>query len=155
MYFVTVLALTFALPFGAAIYEMIAGQTGAGAFLLLLGKWTAFFAGGVRLFIAGLRQVFQPGFTLNEIFEIDDPRAEPVVQEVGFGNLAMGVLGLCALLHPMLTFAAALVCGLYYGLAGLKHLTTKERNSERSTAMATDLWVFAVLALYVALSGVL
>jgi hypothetical protein len=154
VYFVTIIALTIVLPIGSAIAEAYYLQPTAGL-VPLIGKWTAFFATGVRLLIAGLRQVFQPRFTLKQIFEIDDEAPQQIVQELGFANLAMAALGLMALLHPMLTFAAALVGGLYYGLAGLKHVSKGERNSERTTAMATDLWVFAVLGLYVAVSGVL
>ncbi len=152
MYFVVVVALTILLPIAAAVAEAYYVLPAAGVFMLL-GKWTAFFATGVRLLIAGLRQAFQPRFTLKQIFEIENEPSEQIVQELGFANLAMGVLGVLALLHPMLTFAAALVGALFYGLAGLKHLAKRERNAERTTAMVTDLWVFAALALYVVLSG--
>ena len=101
------------------------------------------------LFLAGLRQTFTPGFTLKEIFEIDAPEASHIVQELGFANLSMGTLGLLALLHPMLTLAGAITGGLYYGLAGLKHITKGKRNAMRTTAMLTDILVFAVLAAYV------
>lgn len=149
MYFITVIALTLVLPLAGAAWE---AQHADANFLLLFGKWTAFFAAGARLFIAGLRQALQPRYTLKEIFEIDDDAPLQIVQELGFANLAMGTMGLLSLLHPLLTFAAALMGGLYYGLAGLKHVARKTRSAERSLAMATDLWVFAVLAVYVLMS---
>lgn len=149
MYFITVIALTFVLPVGATIWEM---QHVAGAnVVLLFGKWTAFFAVGLRLFVAGLRQGLQPKAILKQIFEVEDQASIPIVQELGFANLAMGAMGLLALLHPLLTFAAALTGGLFYGLSGVKHVLSKQRNSERTWAMATDLWVFVILAVYAGL----
>jgi hypothetical protein len=148
MYYIIVIATTLALPIGAALAESFALHS-ATSLILLLGKWYVFFAVGVRLFLAGLRQTFTPGFTLKEIFEIDAPEASHIVQELGFANLSMGALGLLALLHPMLTLAGAITGGLYYGLAGLKHITKGKRNAMRTTAMLTDILVFAVLAAYV------
>lgn len=147
MYFLVVAALTFLLPIGSAALEH-----GAPDWLSSLGKWTAFWAAGVRLFTAGLSQIFRPGFTLKEMFEIEGADAAPVVQELGFANIAMGALGLSALLHPMLAFAGALVGGVYYGLAGARHVRDRKakRNALRSAAMASDLWVFLVLAAFAA-----
>jgi hypothetical protein len=59
----------------------------------------------------------------------------------------------------MLAFAgfrvpAAIVGGLYYGLAGLGHAFRGERNAAGQTAMLSDFFIFAVLAAFVALRGV-
>lgn len=145
MYFLVVAALTFLLPLGSAALE-----GGVPDWLTCLGKWTAFWATGVRLFTAGASQVFRPGFTLKEMFEIEGEGATPVVQELGFANIAMGALGLSALINPMLAFAGALVGGLYYGLAGARHVADRvhKRNALRTAAMASDLWVFVVLAAF-------
>jgi hypothetical protein len=144
MYFLVVAALTFLLPIGSAALEH-----GVPDWLSSLGKWTAFYATGVRLFTAGASQVFRPGFTLKEMFEIEGDAATPVVQELGFANIAMGVLGLSALFHPMLAFGGAVVGGLYYGLAGARHVgERKAKNALRTAAMVSDLWVFVVLAAF-------
>ncbi len=111
-----------------------------------LGKWYLFWAGGVRLFLAGLRQTFQPGFTLRQIFEIDHKPSEHIVGELGFANLSMGLLCMLSLPALQLAMAGAIVAGLYYGLAGLKHVLSGERNANRTLAMATDILVLAVLA---------
>ena len=159
MYFVIVIATTIVLPIASALIEM-SGLNLAGMHMPLysilivyLGKWYVFWAGGVRLMLAGLRQTFQPGFTLKKIFEIDHKPSEHIVQELGFANISMALLCLSTLLLPQLmTLAGAIVSGLYYGLAGLKHITSGGRNAERRLAMATDLLVFAVLATFVAVS---
>jgi hypothetical protein len=103
----------------------------------------------VRLFIAGLRQTRQPAFTAAEIFKVNDPAAHPIVREVGFGNLAMGTLGLASLAVPTWLVPAALVGGLYYGLAGIGHAFNPERNAKEQIALVSDLLILALLAVFV------
>lgn len=148
MYVPIVVLLTIVLPIGSALAERywLGGPSGT---IFYLGKWYVFWAGGVRLFLAGLRQVFQPGWTLKEIFEIESAEAKPVVAELGFANIAMGLVCLMSMIHPALLIGGAMVSGLYYGLAGLKHSMAETRNANRSLAMATDVLVSAVLALFV------
>jgi hypothetical protein len=45
---------------------------------------------------------------------------------------------------------AAIVGGLYYGLAGAGHTLRIDRNFNEQTALVTDLMIFAVLAVFVA-----
>jgi len=120
----------------------------AGTWFPLFARWLTFWACGVRLFLAGIRQTIQPGFTAKEIFQLDDARAYPIVREVGFGNLAMGLLGLATIVRPAWLIPAALTGGLYYGLAGLIHLR-KHRNPAETFTLITDFWVFAILAVFV------
>lgn len=109
--------------------------------MLLIGPWTVFWAGGVRLVLAGLRQTFQPRFTSEQIFGIKSDDPIPIVQELGFSNLAMGTLCLLSLPMKQMLVPAAVVSGLYYGLAGVKHVFGGEKNFRRLTAMLTDLLV--------------
>jgi hypothetical protein len=53
------------------------------------------------------------------IFDIKDQGALAIVREIDFGNLAMGALRLASLIRPEWVVPAAIVGGLYYGLAGL------------------------------------
>jgi hypothetical protein len=117
--------------------------------LFLIGKWWVFWAAGIRLFLAGLRQVLQPRFTAVEIFEVQDTAALPIVRELGFANLSMGLLGICSMVQPEWLLPGAIVGGLYYGLAGLLHVTQKRRNAKELTAMISDLLVFCLLLLFV------
>jgi hypothetical protein len=119
------------------------------AYITLLGKWFAFWAVGVRLFIAGGRQVLQPSFTTVEIFGIHEPKTLAIVRELGFANLSMGFLGLCSLWHQAWLVPAAIVGGFYYGFAGLGHVTQSRKNAKLYTAMITDLLAFAVLMTFV------
>ena len=63
-------------------------------FMVLVGKWFVFWAVGVRLFVAGLRQASKPLFTLRDIFHIQDPSGQVVVRELGFANICFGLTGM-------------------------------------------------------------
>jgi hypothetical protein len=111
MYLIFIILLLFIFPAASVLIEALRAGSGAD-WMLLLGKWFVFWAVGIRLFIAGLHQVFQPRFTAETIFEIKDEAVHAVVREVGFGNISMGVLGLLSLAEPRRVVPAAIVGGL-------------------------------------------
>jgi len=115
----------------------------------LTAKWFVFWVVGIRLFTAGVRQALQPRFTAAEIFEVHDPASHPIVREVGFGNLSMGTLGIFSLYRPGWLVPAAIVGGLYYGLAGLLHVSRKGKNVIEQTTMISDAFAFVVLLVVV------
>jgi hypothetical protein len=88
----------------------------------------------------------QPSFTAETIFGIKDPSAFGLVREIGFGNLSMGALSLLTLLKPEWLVPAAIVTGLYYGLAVLGHAMRGGGNAHEQIAMWTDLYAFVLLA---------
>jgi hypothetical protein len=149
MYFATVILLLFVFPVASMGAELVWGHASADA-MPLIGKWFVFWAVGVRLFIAGVRQVLQPQFTAESIFAIKDRAALPVVREIGFGNLAMGALGLASLARPDWLVPAAIVGGLYYGLAGIGHLVRGASDFNGRVAMISDLAMLVVLGAFVA-----
>jgi hypothetical protein len=149
MYFIFVILLMLVLPVASTAVEALwLGDDGG--LIFLLGKWFVFWTVGVRLLLAGVRQVAQPRFTAESIFDIKDPAAYPIVREISFGNLAIGVLGLASLAQPAWVVPAAIVGGLYYGLAGGGHTFRGDRNFNEQTALVTDLMIFVVLAVFVA-----
>jgi hypothetical protein len=152
MYLAMIVLLMAVLPIGSIAIEGMA-RHGASDLVYLVGRWFVFWAGGVRLFVAGIRQTAQPGFTARDIFEIRDPGAEKIVREVGFANLAMGLLGIVSILQPGWVPAAAIASGLYYGLAGGLHLLERQRNRTETIAMVSDLAIFVLLALYLVLTA--
>jgi hypothetical protein len=125
----------------------------AAALMGLVGKWFTFWGVGARLLLAGLMQVFRPHFTAGDIFGIGDPGALAIVREVGFGNLAIGTLGLLSLFFPDFLLPAAIAGGLYYGLAGIGHAMRKDRNVKEQVALVSDLLIFVLLAGFVASRG--
>lgn len=148
MYFATVAVLLFILP-GICI----AAQSMHGNLTLLLaGKWLCFWAVGVRLLIAGIRQIVQPRFTASEIFGLTDYSAFPIVRELGFANVCMGLVGVCVLARLDWLVPASLAGGLYYGFAGVGHIFDSHRNAKENVAMFSDLWVFVLLAIFLARS---
>lgn len=146
MYIVSVLMLLFVLPLGSiAVDHMYTG----GPWLILLGKWFVFWAAGIRLFLAGLRQMLRPEFTAQEIFGLLDPDALPIVQELGIANLAAGTVAILSLAMPGFVLPAAVGATIFYGGAGIRHALHGHRNANRSVAMATDLCIALVFAFYV------
>ena len=146
MYLSMVVLLMGALPVGSIliVYFLSDGYADPA---YLIAKWFVFWSVGVRLLLAGLRQVANPRFTADTIFGLKDEGALVVVRELGFANLSIGLLGALSLARPDWIVPSAIVGGLYYGLAGILHLLKGERNFIENVAMTSDLLLFAVLAI--------
>lgn len=108
-------------------------------------KWFIFSAIGVRLFLAGLRQLCKPTFTLRTIFKIEDDKSTILVQELGLHNVIMGLLGMCVPAMPHLMSLVATIGGLYFGGAGILHFFTEQRSENQTIAMISD-FVIAIVA---------
>ncbi len=148
MYFAVVILLLLIFPVASIAIETTLSNHVV-SLLFLIGKWFVFWAAGIRLFIAGARQVIQPQFTAEELFEIHDRASFAIVRELGFANLSMGLLGICSIFRPGWVIPAALAGGLYYGLAGLGHVFRKRKNAKEYVAMISDGFVFLVLTVCV------
>jgi hypothetical protein len=106
----------------------------------LVGKWFAFWGVGLRLLIAGVNQALRPGFTAKGIFKIEAPGAETIVTELGYANIAFGLIGILSLPFPVPFLTATIVAGgLFLGLDGLLHIRSKDRNQNENIALLTDL----------------
>lgn len=151
MYFVTVALLLLVFPAASIAVETLTAKAAPDLIGLidLTGKWFTFWAVGVRLVVAGVRQVLQPRFTAETIFQLKDESAFPIVREVGFGNLSMGALGLIVLARADWIVPAAIVGGLYYGLAGMLHVGRGKINAHEAVAMISDIFIFLILAGFV------
>lgn len=147
MYFAIVLLLMGILPVASILVEHFAVAASADVWTLI-GKWFVFWAVGVRLATAGIRQIVQPAFTAEKIFGIGDKGAHILVQELGFANLAIGVLAILTLAAPQWTPAAALAGAIFYGLAGAKHVLKGGQNRNEMIATVSDIFITAVLAAY-------
>jgi hypothetical protein len=89
-------------------------------------------------------------FTAKAILNVQDPAAEKLVTETGFGNVAMGLIGILSLPFPNWIVPAGLAGGLYLGLAGIKHIANKDRTRKENIAMATDLFVALIVGVSLA-----
>jgi hypothetical protein len=119
--------------------------------LLLAGKWLIFWAIGVRLFIAGIRQATKPAFTAQQIFHISGTDSYPVIRELGFANICMGIVAMTSLFQAEWRMPAAVAGGLYFGLAGLLHVFKKPDSRNEMVALISDLYIFIVMVAYTGL----
>jgi hypothetical protein len=146
--YLAMIALTmFVLPIASILVDYSPGVAGHDL-VTLTGKWFVFWGVGVRLLLAGLRQTINPAFTARTIFEIKDEAAEKVVRELGFGNIAIGVLGVISQFDSGWVLPAAISGGLFYGLAGAKHVLNNPRTRLENIAMVSDLFMSAILLVY-------
>jgi len=149
MYYTIVVALMLVLPATGVAVETAFFDAPLGA--ALIGKWFVFCAVGLRLFSAGVKQIAQPAYTAREILGIRSDDALILVRELGFANVAIGIVGVVSLFAPTWRNAAALSGVVFYGLAGLSHLFQGHRNRLENVAMVTDLFAATVLfAVFVA-----
>lgn len=144
-YVVIVSMLTFGLPIICSLVEILVYEQTVFSFDLFC-KWFIFSAVGLRLFLAGIKQITNPAFTAKEIFHIDDMGSLAIVRELGFANLCFGLIGLISLVEPSWRIVSAFGSGLYYGLAGLLHFLKKPAGVNEKFAMVTDILIFILLA---------
>jgi hypothetical protein len=146
LYFVSVLLFMLLLPLASVIFNSY--LDGLQFTLLLAGKWLIFWAIGVRLFIAGIRQATKPAFTAQQIFRISGSDSFPVIRELGFANICMGMIAMFSLLWPSWRMPAAMAGGLYFGLAGMLHLFKKLNSRNELIALVSDLFIFLLMVAY-------
>jgi hypothetical protein len=143
--YLTVIALTMVLlPVASIVVEH--ALIPAESLTFLVGRWFVFWSVGVRLALAGLRQFFQPTFTAKEIFHMSSNEVLPLVRELGVANMATAAVGLLSLLFPNFVVPVAISACIFYGVAGIRHLAERNRSRNETIAMASDLFLFAVLA---------
>jgi len=147
MYILTIILTMFVLPVTSILTEVFFFKSNTGI-MLLIGKWFVFWAMGIRLFLAGFRQATNPQFTAEKILGIKGSEQFILVQELGFANLSMGILGIGAIFNSVWTVPAALVGCLFIGFAGIRHIFSKERNFLENSAMISNLIVSAILLIY-------
>ncbi len=152
MYLLIVILLMLVLPAGS-IYVEHSYLHSTAPTMLLVGKWFVFWSAGVRLFLAGLRQFFQPRFTSEQIFDIKSDDALPFVRELGVANFAAGVVGVASLAKPSFILPAAISAAIFYGVAGIRHVVDSDRTRNENIAMISDLFIALVLAAYIAFVG--
>lgn len=153
IYLASIIVLFVVAPLTSIAIEAAVGSHASG--WALVAKWYTFFAAGVRLLLAGIRQQLQPGFTAAEIFGITDSSSHPLVREIGMANVSMGLLGMASLALPDWRLAAALVAALYYGQAAVVHVGHRPATVNEAVALVSDVLIcllFAAILLHAALA---
>jgi hypothetical protein len=137
----------FLFPIASVLIESVANKNHAGL-ITLIGEWFVFWAIGVRLFTAGLRQSIKPGLTSEGILGIKGKEVWIIVRELGFANIAIGLAGIIALWKPEWRLAIAFIGGLFLLLDGIQHIASKQRNFEENVAMYSDLTIAILMGVY-------
>jgi hypothetical protein len=148
MYLVSVVLLMLVFP-AASIYAEHAFWHSNAPVMLLVGKWFVFWGAGVRLFMAGLRQFFQPRFTSEEIFGIKSDDVLPIVRELGVANFATGTVGVLSIMRPSFVLPVAIAAAIFYGIAGVRHVAQRGKLRNENVAMISDLFACLVFATYI------
>ena len=145
--YLAVVGLTmFVLPVTSVLIEhaLVPGEP----IIFLIGRWFVFWGVGVRLTLAGLRQLFQPGFTATQIFHMKSEEALPLVRELGVANIATGAVALLSLAIASFILPVSISSAIFYGAAGVRHVIETDRSRNENIAMASDLFLFLVLTIF-------
>jgi hypothetical protein len=126
MYVFLVVALMSVLPVASIVVELMGGGRGE-LKAAVAGRWFVFWGVGVRLFLAGLRQISQPRYTAEIILGIKSTDSLTVVRELGFATTAIGFIGVGSLFASTWVLPAAIL---------------------ENVAMASDLFIAVVLLAY-------
>ncbi len=143
MYAAVILATMVALPAIAIAVELLVAAPADPVATML--KWAVFWLSGVRLAMAGVSQLRNPGFTARRLLGVEAPGTAVLVRELGFSNLAFGAVSLASLLLPEWRAPAAFATGLFFLFAGLGHVAHGGRGASENLAMVSDFWAAAVL----------
>ena len=144
MYAPMIALLMFVIP-GAAV--LLDGDT---ITMALVGKYFVFWAVGIRLFAAGVRQIAKPGLTSEGILGIKGQESWVLVRELGFANVAIGAVAIASMWRPEWRLAGALAGGIFLLLAGIQHIVRGARTRDEVIAMVSDLAIGLLMAVYLA-----
>ncbi len=146
LYLVSVLLFMLILPIGCIVTEHIHSPDLSVWFLV--GRWFIFWAIGVQLFIAGIKQSVNPAFTAKQIFRLDSTDSFIIIRELGFANISIGFAGILTVIEPAWCPPVAIAGGLYFGFAGLLHVFKKPDSFNELVAMVSDIWIFSLMLVY-------
>ena len=150
MYVPMVIALMFLFPLVSIVVQILLTDHGALTAAVALGiiaKWYVFWAVGVRLSLAGIRQIVQPRYTAQTILGLTGSDSLILVRELGIANAAIGATGLSTLFAPSWVAPLAMLGAIFYGLAGINHCFHKNRNRLQNLALVSDLFAGLILGI--------
>lgn len=101
MYTVVVFAIMLVFPILSILIEQALSQHGYME-AVIVGKWFVFWLVGVRLLLAGIRQILQPNYTAEKLLGIKDPASHLVVRETWLRQFFHRDTRCCQSLQPRL-----------------------------------------------------
>ena len=147
MYIGMLIVLMLIFPMASIALEVFVRNQGV-LNVAIVGKWFVFWAVGMRLLIAGLRQIVQPRYTAETILGVKDPDAMLIVRELGFANTAIGSAGLGSIYLASWVLPVAVIGAIFYALAGINHVTHRSKNTLQNVAMTSDFFAATVLLIF-------
>ncbi|HTE25906.1 DUF6790 family protein [Flavitalea sp.] len=114
----------------------------------IVAKWFIFWAAGIRLFTAGLKQAANPEFTAREIFRFTSKDSYVVIRELGFANIALGAMGILSVINEHWRLLAAITSCIFFGFAALQHYSKKPDTPNEFVALVYDTSVFIILLVF-------
>ena len=151
MYILLVVLTMFVCPIANILIELFVLKSTVGI-IPLIGSTFVFWAVGIRLGFAGLRQSINPKFTAKQILGVASDEPLQIVQELGFANLSIGVIGMATIFNGNWVVPAAMAGCLFYGLAGMRHIVKKGKNALELTATISDLYAALILLGYLVMT---
>jgi hypothetical protein len=144
MYIAIVVGLMLIFPVASIALDCLMHDHGV-LNVAVVAKWFVFWAVGVRLFVAGLRQIVQPRYTAETILGVKDPDATLIVRELGFANTAIGSAGVASICLAGWTSPLGVIGAIFYSLAAINHVMHKRRSKIQNAAMISDFYAGAIL----------
>lgn len=92
-----------------------------------------------------VKQNINPAFTAESILGTYTSGSSTLVREVGFGNLALGSIGVLSLWLSSWQQPAAFGGAIFFVLAGINHGCQHQRSRLENLAMVSDLFAAVVL----------
>jgi hypothetical protein len=148
MYVAVVVLTMVVLPIISVLIQH--AQSPVESLAVLTGRWFVFWGVGVRLGLAGLRQIVQPSFTARTIFQMTNDEALPLVRELGIANAGTALVALLSIVAPSFVLPASISAALFFGAAGVTHLAGRDRSRHETIAMVSDIFIAVVLVVCVA-----
>lgn len=126
--------------------------TGSSLHLSLIMQWFIFWGLGIGHVLAGIKQSYNPAFTAHKIFGITNNDCFPIIRELGFANISIGLLAIISLFIPSWRLPAACAGCTFLGLAALLHIIKKPTTPNEWLALFFDIFMACFLATFIAYS---
>lgn len=98
--------------------------------------------------LPGFKQVINPLYTLQTIFNINHAESYALVRELGYSNICKGLAEIISFFLPQWRIVAAFIGGLYFGMAGIQHLIKKHDSPNESIAIS-DIFLCFIMDIYI------
>ncbi|WP_460995514.1 DUF6790 family protein [Spirosoma harenae] len=150
-YSIAVILLMFVLPLSSIFIDLFVNKVPFPV-MNLVGKWFLFWAVGIRLFTAGIRQAINPAFTAQDIFHLTTRESFVIIRELGFANICLGLMAILSAYVPAAQVIVACGGGLFFGIAGITHLVKKPVSPNEWLAMISDIFIAVVMLAFLLFS---